>query len=101
MEFVKHFCRLITDRELDDDDVIEFFDAVQSVVSIKMMTAYSTDNSQTVSVDVIAYVNHGEQYVYEIILDENIDQDEGDQISDLLAEQLPDIDFDFEASVEI
>jgi len=101
MEFVKHFCRLITDSQLDDDDVIEFFDAVQSVVSTKMMTAYSADGDQAVSVDVIAYVNNSNQNVYEIILDENIDQDEGDQISQLLAEQLADIDFDFEASVEV
>jgi hypothetical protein len=50
---------------------------------------------------VIAYVNNSNQNVYEIILDENIDQDEGDQISQLLAEQLADIDFDFEASVEV
>jgi hypothetical protein len=101
MAFVKHFCRLITDTELEDDDVIDFFDVVQSVVSTKMVAAYSADGSDVVSVDVIAYVNSDEQNVYEIVLDEDIDQEEGDQISQLLLEQFPDIDFDFEASVEV
>lgn len=101
MAFVKHFCRLITDAELDDSDVIEFFDAVQSVVSTKMMLAYSAADQEVVSVDVMAYVNNEEKNVYEIVLDESIDQLEGDQIAELLSEELADIDFDFEASVEV
>jgi hypothetical protein len=99
MAFVKHFCRLITTHELNNRDVNDFFDIVQSVVSTKMVASYSTDGEYVIA-DVIAYVSSNEQNVYEIILDEEIDQAEGDQISQLLLEQFSDIDFEFEASVE-
>ena len=99
MKFVKHFCRIITDHELNDEDVIEFFDIVQSVVPSKMVTAYSGDDK--VSVDVMAYTGSTDhQDVYEIILDEQIDIEEGEQISDELNEVF-DFDFEFEISLEI
>lgn len=99
MKFVKHFCRIITDHELSDEDVIEYFDVVQSVVPNKMVTAYSGDDK--VSVDVMAYTGSNDhQDVYEIILDEQIDMEEGEQISDELNEVF-DFDFEFEISLEI
>lgn len=100
MEFVKHFCRIITQAELTDSEVIEFFDVVQSVVSTKMVTGYSAASADTLSVDVIAYVIQQDQNVYEILLNEPIDVNEGDEISSLLVEEFSDIDFDFEASLE-
>ena len=101
MAFIKHFCRLLTNEELDDSDVIEFFDIVQSVVSTKLITAY-TSNSEVVSVDVIAYVDPNNRYknIYEIILSEVIEPDEDDAIAQQLYDAF-DFDFDFEASIEV
>ena len=99
MNFIKHFCRLITDLDLEDDDVIEFFDIVQSVCPVKLITAYSDD--EIVKVDVIAYTGSEQhQNIYEIILSEQLSLEEGEQISDLLLEEF-DFDFDFETSMEI
>ena len=44
MKFVKHFCRLITQVELDNDQVMEYFDIVQSVSPTKIVKAYSNHN---------------------------------------------------------
>jgi hypothetical protein len=102
MAFIKNFCRLITNEELDDSDVIEFFDIVQNVVPTKLLTAYTADNKEVVSVEVIAYANpsNNEQNVYEIILSGAIDPDEGDTIAQQLNDAF-DFDFDFEASIEV
>lgn len=102
MAFIKHFCRLLTNEELDDSDVIEFFDIVQSVVSTKLLTAYTADNKEVVSVEVIAYVDPNNRYqnVYEIILANAIDPDEGDSIAQQLNDAF-EFDFDFEASIEV
>ena len=40
-------------------------------------------------------------WIYEIILLEEIDADEGDKISEMLFEEFDDIQFTFEASVEV
>jgi len=102
MAFIKHFCRLLTNHELSDEDVIEFYDVVQSVVSTKLVTAYTGDNQEVVSVEVIAYTDpdSASQNVYEILLDGDISPDEGDAISNELLQAF-DFDFDFEASIEI
>jgi len=102
MTFIKHFCRLLTEYELDDDDVVTFFDIVQSVAPTKLVTAYSDDEKQQISVEVIAYTDPDStvQNVYEILLQEDLDPDDGDQISAELEKEF-DFDFDFEASVEI
>ena len=102
MAFIKNFCRLLTNEELDDDDVIEFFDVVQSVVSTKLLTAYTANNEEVVSVEVIAYVDPNNRYknIYEIILSETIDPEEGDSIVEQLNSMF-DFDFDFEASIEV
>lgn len=97
MAFVKNFCRLVTDNELSDEEVINFFDIVQSVVPTKILTGFS-DSGDVVSVDVVAYTDQS-QYIYEIILKEDIDPEDGDAIAEELANEF-EFDFDFEASVE-
>jgi hypothetical protein len=40
-------------------------------------------------------------FIYEIVLEDEIDSEEGDKISDQLFDEFPDIKFTFEASVEV
>ena len=40
-------------------------------------------------------------WIYEIVLQEHIDSDEGDAISEMLFDEFDDIQFTFEASIEI
>lgn len=98
MAFVKNFCRLVTDHELTDEEVIDFFDIVQSIVPTKILTGFS-GTGDVVSVDVIAYTDQNQQ-VYEVVLKENIGPDDGDAIAEELANEFK-FDFDFEASVEV
>lgn len=102
MAFVKHFCRLLTHVNLDDEDVITFYDIVQSVVPTKIVTAYTDESGEQISVEVIAYTDpdSATQNVYEIVLEEDLDPTDGDQISEELNKEF-DFDFEFEASVEI
>jgi len=97
MAFVKNFCRIVTGYELTDEEVIDFFDIVQSVVPTKILTGFSV-TGDVVSVDVLAYTDQS-QYIYEIILKEDIGPDDGDAIAEELANDF-EFDFDFEASVE-
>ena len=98
MAFVKNFCRLVTGHELTDEEVIGFFDIVQSVVPAKILTGFSA-SGDVVSVDVLAYTDQS-QYIYEIILKEDMGPDDGDAIAEELANEF-EFDFDFEASVEV
>ena len=99
MSFIKHFCRLITHQELSDEQVMDYFDIVQSVMPNKLVLAYSDDN--VVKVNVTAYVgSEKDQDVYEIVLQEQVNLEEGEMISDLLSEEF-DFDFEFETSLEI
>ena len=101
--FVKHFVRFNTREELEDSDVIEYFDIVQSVCPTKLVTGLSSDGDK-VSIDVMIYNdsdNEGELFIHEIFLDEDIDADEGDEISAELFKEFPDQVFSFEASIEI
>lgn len=98
-EFTKNFCRLVTLVDMTDEEVLEYFDVVQATVPAKLTVAY-TDQDEKVTVNVIAYHGENDKYIYEIILDEQLDLDEGEQISDELAE-IYDFDFDFETSLEI
>lgn len=103
--FTKHFVRFNTRQELDDYDVMEFFDIVQSIVPTKIVTGMSADDGDKVSIDVMVYEDEDEDgtiFVYEIILDEEIDEDEGNRIATELIEEFPDQDpFTFEASIEV
>jgi hypothetical protein len=101
--FIKHFVRMLTREELSDEDVIVYFDIVQSVVPTKLLTAYDDEKSK-VGIEVMAYTSEddeGDMFIYEIILEDEIDSEEGDEISDLLFDEFPDIKFTFEASVEV
>jgi len=101
--FVKHFARMLTRDELTDEEVIIYFDIVQSVVPTKLVTAYDEDKEQ-VGIEVIGYESEdddGEIFIYEIVLEEEIDADEGDQISKMLFDEFDDVTFTFEASVEV
>jgi hypothetical protein len=103
MAFIKHFTRMVVREELPDDDVIEYFDIVQSVVATKLLTAYDEEKEQ-VGIEVISYTDEdkdGPLYIYEIVLDEEISPDEGDEISKELFNEFPDQVFSFEASIEI
>ena len=97
--FVKHFCRFITTEELDNNQVAEYFDIVQSVVPAKVVVGY-TDDGERVSAEVVVYEGNNDLNIYEIVLQEQIDIDEGEDISDQLDEEF-DFDFDFETSLEI
>jgi len=99
MEFVKKFCRLVVPHEISNDDVAEFYDVVQSVIPTKVVTAYNEDGD-FIEANVMAYdAAHG-GHIYEIVLDHQVDIEEGEEIADLLAEVL-DFDFEFETSLEI
>jgi len=97
-KFLKHFCRFITAKELDNEDVIIFFDIVQSIVYTKLVVAFDNEASSSVNVEVIAYKNKDEN-VYEIVLEEDITQEDGDKISLQLDKEF-DFDFEFEASTK-
>jgi hypothetical protein len=98
--FVKHFARLITDHELGNEDVAEYFDVVQSHVPAKLVIAYTNDH-EMVSAEVTLYSTSEDRTIYEIVLTEQLDITEGEEIADELAEVFADIDFDFETSLEI
>jgi hypothetical protein len=101
--FIKHFVRMLTREELSDEDVIVYFDVVQSVVPTKLLTAYDEEKAK-VGIEVMAYTSEdddGDMWIYEIVLQDEIDSEEGDKISDELFEEFPDVKFTFEASVEV
>lgn len=95
---IKDFCRLVVDQELSDDDVIEFFDIVQSVSPAKIVQGMSTDGDK-VDVDVLVY-EIDEHHVYEIILEDQLSMDESEDIAYELEAEF-DFDFEFETSLEI
>lgn len=101
--FIKHFVRMLTREELSDQDVIVYHDIVQSVVPTKVLTAYDEEKAK-IGIEVIAYTSEdddGDMWIYEIILSEEIDPDEGDEISEMLFKEFDDIQFTFEASIEV
>jgi len=99
--FIKHFVRFNTREQLKDSMVIEYYDVVQSVIPTKLITGLSSDGDK-VSVDVLIYNDsdsEGELFIHEIILEEDIDPDEGDKISEELTDLFPETQFTFEASI--
>jgi hypothetical protein len=99
MDFIKHFCRLVTQDELDNKDIMQYFDIVQSVCPTKIVKAYSNDGTQ-IEANVTVYEAENNKKIYEIVLEEQLDLDEGEDISDELGEEFPDMDFEFETSLE-
>ena len=101
--FTKHFVRMLTREELFDEDVILYHDIVQSVVPTKVLTAYDEEKEQ-VGIEVIAYSSEdseGLMWIYEIVLLEEIHPDEGDEIAEMLFTEFDDVQFTFEASIEV
>lgn len=101
--FIKHFVRFNTREQLEDSDVIEYFDIVQSIIPTKLITGISSDGDK-VSVDVMIYSDaddEGELFIHEIFLENDIDEEEGDDISDELSDMFPELQFTFEASIEV
>lgn len=99
-KFVKHFARLITDAELSNDDVAEYYDIVESHIPTKVVIAY-TDDHEMVSAEVTLYSTTEDRTIYEVVLQEAVDEEEGDAITEDLLKAFSDIDFDFESSLEI
>ena len=97
--FVKHFCRLITEHELDDADIIEYFDIVQSIVPAKLVRAVEVDGD-IVSVTVTAFTDDDQDNVYEVVLHRELTEAEANQIADELMAEF-DFDFEFETNLEI
>jgi len=94
---------MLTREELSDEDVMVYHDIVQSVVPTKLLTAYDEEKQQ-VGIEVIGYTSEddeGDMWIYEIVLVEEIDAEEGDEISEVLFNEFDDIQFTFEASVEV
>ena len=80
-----------------------YHDIVQSVVPTKLLTAYDEEKQQ-VGIEVIGYTSEddeGDIWIYEIVLVEEIYAEEGDEISEVLFNEFDDVQFTFEASVEI
>mgnify|MGYP001430551611 FL=1 len=101
--FTKHFARMLTREELSDEEVIVYHDIVQSVVPTKVLTAYDEEKAK-VGIEVVAYTSEdddGLMWIYEVVLLEQIDSDEGDEISEMLFDEFDDIQFTFEASIEV
>jgi hypothetical protein len=99
MDFIKHFCRLITKEELSNDDVVNYFDIVQSVCPSKIVKAYSYDGTQ-IEANVTVYEADNDKLIYEIVLEQQLDINEGEDIADEIAEEFPDLDFEYETSLE-
>ena len=93
----RNFCRLVTEIELDDEQIIHYYDIVQSIVTPKLVVGYTDDDK--VSVDVTAY-STDDGFLYEIILEEQINLDEGEQIADIMLAEF-DFDFEFETSLQV
>ena len=94
---------MLTREELSDEDVMVYYDIVQSVVPTKLITAYD-EVKKKVGVDVIAYTdddNQGPMWIYEIVLANEIGPEEGDNISEILFDEFEEVQFTFEASVEV
>ena len=99
-KFAKHFARLITNHELSNEEVAEYYDIVESHIPAKVVVAY-TDDHEMVSAEVTLYSTTEDRTIYEVVLQEAVDGDEGDDIAKELVETFPDYEFDFETSLEI
>ena len=99
MPFVKHFVRMITPEQLEDDDVIEFYDIVQTHVPTKLASAF-TDDEEVVAVQVTHYESDDDRNIYEIVLKEQMSESEGMNVAQELSDEF-DFDYDIESSMEV
>ena len=94
----KHFVRLVCEKEISRDDIVDFFDIVQSVVPTKVYASFDS-NGNKVKAEVVHYESDDVE-VYEVLTEEDISAEEGTKIAEILAEELDVVDWDFEASTE-
>ena len=94
----KHFVRIVTENEISRDDIVDFFDVVQSVVPTKVFSSFDGSGNR-VKAEVVHYESDDVQ-VYEGLTEEDITKEEGTEIAKILAEELKVVDWDFEASTE-
>jgi len=94
----KHFVRIVTDNEISRDDIVDFFDVVQSVTPTKVFSSYDGSGNK-VKAEVVHYESDDVQ-VYEVLTQEDITAEEGSEIADILAAELNVENWDFEASTE-
>jgi len=99
MPFVKHFVRMITPEQLDDDEVVDFYDIVQSHVPTKLVSAF-TDDEEIVAVEVTHYDSDDGRNIYEIVLKEQMSESEGMDVAQELSDEF-DFDYDIESSMEV
>jgi len=86
MPFVKHFVRMITPEQLDDDEVVDFYDIVQSHVPTKLVSAF-TDDEEIVAVEVTHYDSDDGRNIYEIVLKEQMSESEGMDVAQELSDE--------------
>ena len=89
---------MLTREELSDEDVMVYYDIVQSVVPTKVFASFDS-NGNKVKAEVVHYESDDVE-VYEVLTEEDISAEEGTKIADILAEELDVVDWDFEASTE-
>ena len=94
----KHFVRIVVEDEISRDDIVDFFDIVQSVVPTKVFSSFDSSGNK-VKAEVVHYESDDVQ-VYEVLTQDDISAEEGTQIAKILAEELDVPDWDFEASTE-
>lgn len=92
---IKNFARLVINRELTDDEIADYAAAVSEVVDTKIV--YAMRGGERTEVDVLVYQDEDQNWIYEVVLENDIDPDEGEEISHLIEDILDD-DFDFEIS---
>jgi hypothetical protein len=96
---IKHFARLVTEDELSDQLAQQVVDAISSVVESKTVWTITDDGRQ--EVDFVVYQDDDDgAWVYEVVLEADVDEGEGDRISGLI-EEILDQDFDFEISTDV
>ena len=90
---------MITPEQLDDDEVVEFYDIVQSHVPTKLVSAF-TDDEEVVAVEVTHYDSDDDRNIYEIVLKEQMSESEGMNVAQELSDEF-DFDYDIESSMEV
>ena len=78
----KHFVRIVVEKEISRDDIVDFFDIVQSVVPTKVFQSFD-GNGNKVKAEVVHYESDDVQ-VYEVLTEEDISAEEGTKIADAL-----------------
>ena len=97
-KFIKNFCRLITKEKLGGSDITKFFNVVNSLADTKKMMQVSDGEED--KFDVLVYQEE-DLFAYEILLQDDISSNEGNDISEELLEEFPELDFEFEASTTV